>query len=372
MALIQCPECGQTISDKAEKCPKCSYPIATAEKNVNAEPEQITTEQTIPITENKKKKNTILSVCITAAAIVFVVGAYFLVGLLGNVTVNEIKLAKWKVTDTTSYGDYFEATVTSEQKKPFVAVIGSYDDEKAFPKLAFLQGGEGKLEIYSSDGDDPSIIFHPIGYYQTKEIKSSDLSIKYKDSDYHDVSFGYDEFTSCRVDIDINVNGNRNGLLLVDIENVTNNETDCSLLVPVINGEGKYTYLASLPYKSRGIDISISPVCFVKSKPITENDYTVDKAFSVKKEEGSYNDYYDGEGVWRFADFSDGIILYTMELTDGGDRAERGEVNYRKAFLHNHEITITSYDSANDGVLMPKYDINLISYMPWTELTKEQ
>ena len=27
MALIQCPECNQPISDKALKCPKCGFPI---------------------------------------------------------------------------------------------------------------------------------------------------------------------------------------------------------------------------------------------------------------------------------------------------------------------------------------------------------
>lgn len=38
MALIICPECGQTISDKAEKCPHCGLPAeyfvkATMPKN---------------------------------------------------------------------------------------------------------------------------------------------------------------------------------------------------------------------------------------------------------------------------------------------------------------------------------------------------
>lgn len=28
MALIQCPECGQTISDRATTCPHCAFPIA--------------------------------------------------------------------------------------------------------------------------------------------------------------------------------------------------------------------------------------------------------------------------------------------------------------------------------------------------------
>lgn len=27
MALINCPECGKEISDKAENCPNCSYPL---------------------------------------------------------------------------------------------------------------------------------------------------------------------------------------------------------------------------------------------------------------------------------------------------------------------------------------------------------
>lgn len=27
MALIRCPECGTEVSNKADKCPKCAYPI---------------------------------------------------------------------------------------------------------------------------------------------------------------------------------------------------------------------------------------------------------------------------------------------------------------------------------------------------------
>lgn len=365
MALIMCPECGQKISDKAEKCPNCGYPIAPVEKELAKEPEVRESEQ--PAENKKSKKKSLLAACIAGLVIAVGVGVFFVKGLHGTVTVTDIKLAKWKVTDTTSYGDYYEATVTSEQKKPFVAVIGSYDDEEAFPKFAFVKDGEGKLEIYSSNDDDPSIEYHAIGYYQVEEIKDSELSVKYKDRDYSDWSW---EETNCYVDIEVKANSNRNGFLLVDIENITNKENDYSIRIPVINGEGKYSYYAELPYKSRGIDISVSPVCFVKSKPLTENDYTVDKAFSVKKE-GKNSSYYDGEGVWTFADFCDGIILYTMELTDGGDKADRGEVNYKMAFLHDHEITITSYDSAKDGVLMPKYEINLIGYLPWTELTKE-
>lgn len=33
MALIKCPECGKEISDRAEACPNCAYPIAKLNKN---------------------------------------------------------------------------------------------------------------------------------------------------------------------------------------------------------------------------------------------------------------------------------------------------------------------------------------------------
>ena len=33
MALIKCPECGKSISDKAEKCPHCGIPSEYFPKN---------------------------------------------------------------------------------------------------------------------------------------------------------------------------------------------------------------------------------------------------------------------------------------------------------------------------------------------------
>lgn len=36
MAIISCPECGRQVSDKALKCPQCSYPIVNIEKPESA------------------------------------------------------------------------------------------------------------------------------------------------------------------------------------------------------------------------------------------------------------------------------------------------------------------------------------------------
>lgn len=366
MALIQCPECGQTISDKAEKCPKCGYSIVQEAKKTVLEAKTTMSDQS-SANSKSKRKNIIIAGVIALIAIIVVAG-FLIKGVFSSVPVAEINITKWKVTDSTSYGDYYEATITSEQKKPFMAVIGSYKDEGSYPKFAFVDGGEGKLEIYTSDDDDPSIKYHPIGYYQTEKIKASDLSVKYKDSGYTDWSW---EETNCFVDITLKINKSVNGILFVNFENITNDETDYNLSIPITNGEGKFSYYAELPYKSRGIEIEVSPVCFVKSTPLSETDYSVDKAFSVKKEEDKNGTYYDGEGTWIFPEQEDGLILYTMELTDGGDKAKRGKEENGLTFLHDHEITITSYDSAKDGTLMPNYSIKLIGYLPWNEITKE-
>ena len=49
MALINCSECNQEVSDKAESCPKCGAPIATAQET------KITGTQVKTIQETSKK-----------------------------------------------------------------------------------------------------------------------------------------------------------------------------------------------------------------------------------------------------------------------------------------------------------------------------
>jgi uncharacterized OB-fold protein len=39
MALINCPECGTEVSDKADKCPKCAYPINSERVTSKREPD---------------------------------------------------------------------------------------------------------------------------------------------------------------------------------------------------------------------------------------------------------------------------------------------------------------------------------------------
>lgn len=56
IALIKCPECGREISDTAEKCPNCGYPL------IEETPYPISTEE--QETEIQKDRNTALILCI--------------------------------------------------------------------------------------------------------------------------------------------------------------------------------------------------------------------------------------------------------------------------------------------------------------------
>jgi uncharacterized membrane protein YvbJ len=71
MALIKCPECGTEVSDRADSCPKCAYPI-TGGGTTQAHGGKI---QTIEQTSKKYKLQQLLSTFLTIGSfIVMIVG----------------------------------------------------------------------------------------------------------------------------------------------------------------------------------------------------------------------------------------------------------------------------------------------------------
>lgn len=53
MALIDCPECGTEVSDKAEKCLKCAYPITNSRAN-NVDSNSSSKNETSVIVKSKE------------------------------------------------------------------------------------------------------------------------------------------------------------------------------------------------------------------------------------------------------------------------------------------------------------------------------
>lgn len=379
MALIQCPECEQSISDKATKCPKCGYPIKYLDSKAEETPtensgdDSTSTEDFANIQKpskqkSKKKIALVAALVVIAAALVAAVG----MGIFKTkLSVEDITIGKWRLTDSTSYLDYYEGMVTSEQKKPFIAVIGQYDDEESVPRFVYVENGNGVFKTGEFSDEDPSIKYRPIGYLGGTQVNISDMKVKYSASDYSD--YTYSESSECKVLINIEMNKHKNGLLIFDMINETTNETDRNFVAVVIDGKAEYSTYEDLPYKARGIDVSIKPKMFCESSDLTAENYVVEKAYTAEKNDGEYYKSYSGEEILTFADYADGFVLYTQELKEGGNKENRNVVKNLKVFLRDGECTLTTYDSVKSAgnILMPKYEFNIIGYITWTTLEKE-
>lgn len=380
------------ISDKAEKCPKCGYQMQdsldTAEEAVTqGAAAEVEEAKEIPAAEEKQKTRFSLKTVLTSVAgakkskkktaiiiagIVLVMFAvlYAVGSANSTLKVNEISINKWRLTDSRWYSDYYEGSVTSDQKKPFVAVIAQYDDEDSRPELVYVENGEGIFSTSESTSSDPSVKYRAIGYLSGTRVDSKGMTIKYKDRDYTDYSSL--EESDCYVDIEMDMRNNKTGLLLFDVVNKTNGDKDSNLVAVVVKGKTQYSYYAELPYKSRGIEIAIEPKLFCESSTVKQDDYTVEKNYSAEKEEGKYSTYYSGEMEMAFSDKQDGFVLYTRELLEGGNKKNRNDVKNMYNFVHNGESKFTTYDSvdSDETILMPKYDFNIVGYITWNSLEK--
>ena len=381
MALIKCPECGHTVSDKAVKCPKCGYPLQSMVNEEEKKMDGAVSEEKGRKKDNyfkfvsKQNKQLPKSIIIVGMVVILLLIVIFSVmGIGGKVSVSNIEISKWKLTEDGNYGDTYEGTVISDETKPFVAVIASYeeDDESSIPDLVYMEDGKGIYETYESEDNDPSVEYKPIGYISGKSITESFCnSITYEDSDYYDSSIS--NMTSCNVTINFETTSSKDGLLFFEIQNDFNNQIERNCVATIIHGKGEYTaYMSDLPLKSRGIDVTITPKFFCTSKTLTSEKYYIEKEFSVEKDEGNYYTSYTGTEELFFEKYSDGIILYSEMLKDGGKKENRGKTYNRSTYLKNERCTVTTYDSidSDEKSLSPKYEFNITGYIPVVQLEK--
>lgn len=78
MALITCPECGTEVSDKADKCPKCAYPIN------KIQPPNPVKQEIIVKPKEGCFLQTLNAGCMIVAVIVGIIGLIVLVGLCSH------------------------------------------------------------------------------------------------------------------------------------------------------------------------------------------------------------------------------------------------------------------------------------------------
>ena len=73
MTLINCPECGTEVSDRAEACLKCAYPIAitiTSQGSTN-----LGTERNIGLTAKRLKLISLISFFVIAIGIIIIIAS---------------------------------------------------------------------------------------------------------------------------------------------------------------------------------------------------------------------------------------------------------------------------------------------------------
>lgn len=371
--LIKCPECGQEISDKAKRCIHCGYPLSSEETNIDSSPSENTeiiqtvesTNDATIIHQPPKRKTKLVFFIVIVAIIVLAVAGILFSSKRSDITVSKVDINKWKLITESKYTDEYEGTVIADETKPFVAVIGYYDDEDSTPQFVYMEDGKGIIQSVVLSDEDPSLKYKAIGYINGEVMDKSDIkNIEYKDSDYEDWSYD----TSCSIDIDVEMNKKVTGLLFMEVSNDLTNNIDHNMAVVIIDGKGRYGYsLFDLPLKSRGVEVSATPKFFCEAANVAESDYNIDK-FSVTK--GTYGNNYTGKLDATFKDYGDGLILYTEKLLDGGNRKDIGEVFYKKIYLKNQQCTIGTYTSSDsdEKMLKPSYDIKMKGYLSWNSL----
>lgn len=369
MALIKCPECGHEISDRAESCPHCGCPV---QKNQSITKKKVLQSQIISEDIVKKKKRKMFSIAIIAIVLlVILVALYFAIYRNKHIFVEQMEISKWKLVESGEYLEEYEGKVTADEKNPFVAIIGYYEDIDDDPKMVYMENGEGIIHTYETDDDDPSIEYKPIGYLSGKPLSEKDVSeVSYKDSDYKDYESMNE--TTCNVTIDMKLKDKKSGIVLFELKNDLNNEIEYNCFAIVKNGTCQYTYyLEGLPLKSRGVEVSLIPKIFCESEVVSASDYSVEKPFTVKKDEGKYSTSFSGEVSMSFDGYLDGFVLYTEELIDGGDKEDRGQIKRRKTYLHDNTCTMSTLYYPDDESITPKYSIVVFGYLPWNTLEEK-
>lgn len=354
MALIQCPECGRQVSDKARKCPGCGYRFAG--KKV---------QNIVEILKGLPLRKTI---ALIVPALLLVIIGIISFSSIKNVKVEDIELGKWNLIDEGEFSDTYEGVISSDTKKPFVALIGYYEDEDSFPQMVYMEDGKGTIDVsvYDSDEDerDPSLTYRPIGYINGKKLKDSHIkNVECNTQNYLDFS----GMTQCDVTIKIEMQRKYNGTVLIDVSNDATKEIIHNVAINVVDGAGETDVdLERLPYKSRGVEITIDPKILCEVDKVTEKDYIVTKKLSFDGDE----DYYSGTEALKFDGFNDGYIFYSYELLSGGAEADRGEVKRGYAYLRDEKCELKTYTYDEDGTDMkkPKYDIEIVGYLGWEKL----
>lgn len=190
MALIKCPECGKKISDMAESCPHCGYPINAVQNNAQGNT-TYETNPTMPLRE-KKRIPTWLSVLIITGSIIMI-GGIVLLFIDGKSSDNNVNQDSIQETETV---EITYPNITVQGIEPFlmgssmfdISTKGSYYDTIILEKRysAWIDGGfdfhsdmnEEELRQYKKEYNQQGITPIIESYGCALVIKNGDTLMK--------------------------------------------------------------------------------------------------------------------------------------------------------------------------------------------------
>ncbi len=379
MALINCPECGGMISDKAKRCPKCGYPMlkeandvfhASDETNKRSD---VSKEKEISysIPQGSKQDGPAISkltkIGFISGGLILAIVIIAVIILLNDakVIVERIDIGDWKKIEEGARLDTYEGIVTSETTDPFVAVVQNLE----IPTFVCMEKGKGRIKSYVNEDNDSLTSIKPVGYINSKVIKDSDI----ENMEYSSISYYDSETTGCSVTIDIELKRQYSGLMFFEISNNTTPDIEYNYQVVIVDGIGQIVYnIFDLPFKTRGVDIVATPKMFCEVNYLKNDDYSIEKEFSIEKKGGVFGSSrsYRWTEKLKFDDIKDGVLVLSSEVVSGGSKKDIGKI-VRKSFHIKESLCSLFVDTMIDdeqNITEPEFDVNIKGYIDWIKL----
>ena len=391
MALINCQNCGNKISDKAVACPKCGAANLAVPSQTAASFAPLNAESGAD--NGKPKKNIIKKVVPIAVVVLFFAAAVTAAVLFipKNIKVNSIEIESWTFQDDDEYysNGYYIGTVTADTKEPFIAVITNKNsgssDEDEIPNtdtstdtssdndtnsdkspdyveisyspytFVYMQDGTGEFKLADDEPNDYTVE----SYFVGETLSEKDFNeIKFEYTEYDDLD--YLEETACSFNVSFEMKKPKSGILFCSRHNnLTNTESPVDCIV-IINGEGIAYGNSLLPYKSRDTKaIEIKNMYFVPMSAFPENTVKYDKNYFSN---GGYSTLWEGEVTT--GEPIDGFLIFSKTLEKGGHKSDMGKEVYEITSMGDGVAHIYVFDYfMGEDFENPEYSYKFYGYV---------
>ena len=331
----------------------------------------------------KKKKKTGLVVVLIILVVCLLAGggcAYYFLFMNTGLEVKNINTASW----TKNYSKEYSMKLTSEQKKPFAALMKVTDGDTTYDKYVFMDNGEGEItELRSSVNENDSLpteTVAPMGYYEgevTKDGFLKDIFTEYYTGNYLDElkikKYSLDD-TYKKASFNLTTHHNETGILIYDVSTNLNKSVDKNKVMAIVDGKGRseIIYYVGSANRDKDFEATFIPKFFIKAENTSEADYDVITKLSLEKndyDEGYVN--FSGREKVSLKDKNTGMFLYQVNRTSGSPviRSRWLDDDYSEWYgfvqTEGKVANIGVNQTFRSGSIEPSYSISIKGYIDY-------